>query len=95
MKSYKKLVNAVLADGHLISVFDGAEWAVKSCAEPAAIFAAIESVEQAELRVRDAENRQRVLLWALIIPFGVGDDETVADHSCTEYAEQLAAREVL
>ena len=94
MKSYKKLVQRVLADGHVVSVFDGGEWQVKYSADAAAIIAAIESVEQAELRVRDAAARE-LLLWALIIPYGVGDDETVADYSVNDYSEQLELQGVL
>jgi len=82
MKAYKYLVKAALADGHTVSVFDGEEWPVKRSTDYKAIIEAIESVEEAQLRIRSGD---QVIGWALIIPFGLEDDETVADHSDNAY----------
>lgn len=85
MKAYKYLVKAALADGHTISVWDGEEWQVKRGTKYRAICAAIESVEEAQLRIRLGSDDQRVIGWALVIPFGLEDDETVADHTDNAY----------
>ena len=91
MKAYKTLVKAALADGHLISVFDGEEWAVKKGNKYQAIIDAIESVEEAQIRIRMSDAPFSVLGWALIIPFGVDDDETIADCTCNEYMDKILA----
>lgn len=78
MKSYKILVRAALAAGHTVSVYDGEAWAVKRSTAAATIYAAIESVGEAQLRIRTTAGD--VVGWALICP-GLDDDETVADYS--------------
>lgn len=85
MKAYKYLVKAALADGHSVSVWDGEEWQVKRGTGYKAIVAAIESVEEAQLRIRLGTDDNRVIGWALVIPFGMEDDETVADHTDNAY----------
>jgi hypothetical protein len=88
MKEYKHLVKHVLAAGGLVSVFDGEEWASKKSANYKEIIAAIESVEEAELILRDAAGNK--LGWALIIPC-LADDETVADYSVNEFMDAWAS----
>lgn len=85
MKAYKYLVKAALADGHSVSVWDGGEWQVKRATKYTDIINAIESVEEAQLRIRLGTDDNRVIGWALVIPFGLEDDETVADHSDNAY----------
>ncbi len=87
MKSYKSLVNASIKAGYLVSVFDGEEWPVKRSANIKDIFAAIDSVEEAQLRIRDKEGNY--IGWALLVPYGVADDETVADYSDNEIMRAL------
>jgi len=79
MKAYKHLVKSALKHGHTVCVWDGEAWAERESTSQKAIFAAIESVEEAEIRVCDADG---ILVgWALIVPFGLEDDETVVDAS--------------
>lgn len=80
MKAYKHLVSYALKRGFTISVWDGEEWQVRSSTDKAAIIEAVESVEVAQLRIKEDGNE---VGWALIIPFGVEDDETVADMTIT------------
>ena len=83
MKAYKHLVDYALKAGHKISVWDGEEWQVsKSTLEPK-IIEAIESVEEAQLRIVDNEGKE--IGWAQIVPFGLEDDETVADFTMSKF----------
>lgn len=81
MKAYKHLVKFALAQGLTVSVWDGGEWGVKRSSKYKDIIDHIESVDTAELRLRDGET---VKGWALIIP-DLEDDETVADYSDNEF----------
>ena len=91
MKAYKHLVKAVLDDGNTVSVWDGEEWQVKRGTKYQAIINAIESVEEAQLRIRLGSDDQRVIGWALVIPFGLEDDETIADCTCNAYMDAILA----
>jgi hypothetical protein len=82
MKSYKHLVKHFLDKGSRISVWDGEEWQVKKSETEGAIIEAIESVEEAELRIHDADGD--TVSWVLVIPFGLQDDETVADYTMSK-----------
>jgi hypothetical protein len=85
MKAYKHLVKHSLATGHVISVWDGEEYQVKRSTSYRAIVAAIESVEEAQINIRDKEGKE--VGWALIIPFGLEDDETVVDNTLTPFMD--------
>ena len=87
MKSYKSLVNAAIKAGYLVSVFDGEEFAVKRSANRKDIFAAIESVEEAQLRIRSSDGEY--IGWALVTAYGVADEETVVDYSDNEIMRAL------
>ncbi len=79
MKAYKHLVKHALKTGHTVSVWDGEEWQVKQSAAYQSIIDAIESVEEAELIVRDTEGKKAA--WVRVSAYGLADDETVID--CT------------
>lgn len=87
MKTYKSLVKFALAKNCVVSVWDGEEYQVKRSSAYKAIIEAIESVEMAELIIRDAEGAK--VAWAMIIPFGVEDDETVGDNTITPFMEEF------
>lgn len=89
MTAYKHLVKHAITKGFAVSVYDDEGWQVKKSTSQKAIFDAIESGEQAQLIFRDLsienteENKNANKMgWALITPYGVGGDETVADHNC-------------
>lgn len=84
MKAYKHLVKYSLAQGYNISVWDGEEWQVSHSNKYQSIIDAIESVEEAQIKIRIPEYGT-LIAWALIIPFGLEDDETVADYSDNEF----------
>lgn len=85
MKAYKHLVIYSLAKGHTISVWDGEEWQVHMSTTMDAIIDAIESVEEALVKILDTDGKY--IGQALVIPFGLEDDETVADYGVNEYME--------
>lgn len=88
MKAYKSLVKYALLKNATISVWDGEEWQAKRSTKYQEIIDAIESVEVAELRIRDEDGN--VIGWAQIVP-DLEDEETVADYTCTPFLEQWDA----
>jgi len=82
MKAYKDLVKTALHHGFVVSVFDGEEWSTKKSNQYKVIIDDIEGVEEAQIVIRDASNKE--LGWALIIP-SLEDDETVADFTITSF----------
>lgn len=86
MKAYKALVKFALANSMTVSVWDGEEWQLKRSTGYQAIVDAINSVEVAELRIRDSEGN--VTGWAQIIP-DLEDDETLADYTMTPFMERF------
>jgi hypothetical protein len=82
MKAYRHLIRHALNQGATVSVYDGEEWACKKCNKLTQIIADIESVEEAQVIIRDASGEK--IGWALIIE-GLDDDETVADYTCTPF----------
>jgi len=85
MKAYKHLIKHCLSMGCTVSVWDGEEWQVKRSTGYKAIIDAIESVEEAQLRIRQQD---AVIGWALVSAFGLEDDETVVDHTCTSFMDE-------
>ena len=85
MKAYRSLVKYALAKEMTISVWDGEEWQVKKSTGYKAIIDAIESVDEAQLRIRDKDSN--IVAWALII-HDTGDDENVADFSDNEFMNE-------
>lgn len=85
MKAYRSLVKHALAKDMTVSVWDGEEWQVKRSTGFKAIIEAIESVEVAELRIRDKASN--IVAWVQIIP-SLEDDETVADYTDNEFMNE-------
>jgi hypothetical protein len=77
MKAYVSLVNHALHSGNTVSVWDGEEWQVKKSKHYYEIVTAIRSVEEAVLLIRDSKGLK--VAHATVLPYGVGDDETVSD----------------
>lgn len=86
MKAYKHLVRYALNAGHNVSVFDGGVYEVKYSTKYKEIIDCIESVEEAEIFIRDSDGKK--IGWALITPFGVDDEETVCDYTITDFMEK-------
>ena len=85
-KAHLNLIKYAIYQGCTISVWDGEEWQVKKSTSYQAIKNATESVDETQLRIRDAQGN--VVGWALIIDdCSVGADETVADYSITPLME--------
>jgi len=85
MKAYKDLVKYALKNNDTVSVFDGEEWQVRRSASFQEIIDAIESVEMAEIRIRDKDGVGKA--WAQIV-HDTGEDEHVADHTDNAYMDE-------
>jgi hypothetical protein len=82
MKAYVSLVKYAVHNGYTVSVWDGEEWQVKRSTDAKAIDEAIRSVEEAELSIRDTDNKNQG--WARVSAYGLEPDETVMDNTMTE-----------
>lgn len=85
MKAYKHLIKHALAAGHTISVWDGEEWQIKRSTAYKAIVEAVESVDEAALRIRDQKGN--IVGSAAVSTFGLADDETVIDYSVNPFMD--------
>ena len=85
MKAFKHFIKHCLKAGHTVSVYDGEDWQVKRSTSYKAIVEAVESVDEAQLRVRDSEGD--VIAWALVSAYGLADDETMMDWSDNAFTE--------
>lgn len=90
MKAYKHLIKHALAQGHTCSVWDGEEWQVSHSTKYQNIIEAIESVEEAQIKIR-IPSYGNLVAWALVSAFGLADDETVMDHADNKFMENWYA----
>ena len=88
MNAYKTLVHNAIKDGYTVSVWDGEAWPVKRSVKANDIYEAIESVDEAQLRIRDKDGEY--IGWALIVN-GLADDELVADFTDTPVMNALCS----
>lgn len=88
MKAYEHLIDYALDFGFTISVWDGEEYQVSRSRDRAAIIEAVESVDQARLRIRDL--RDEVVGVAQVSAYGLADDETVMDYTVVDFFEAWA-----
>tara|TARA_R110000868_G_scaffold339063_1_gene599818 strand:- start:986 stop:1276 length:291 start_codon:yes stop_codon:yes gene_type:complete len=86
MKAYKALIKYALAQKCTVSVYDGEEWAVKRSLSYKEINDAVESVEEAVLRIRN-DNDDIVAHSVTVSAFGLEDDETIIDYSISPFME--------
>jgi len=84
MKAYKHLIKYSLAQGCLISVWDGEVWEVRCSKSYKEIIACIESVEEAQIRIIDKYTTDKKG-WARVSAFGLDDDETVIDNTDNDF----------
>lgn len=85
MKAYKHLVKHALKHGYAVSVWDGEAWQLKRSTGFKSIVDAIESVEEAKLRIRDSEGNS--IAMVLVSAFGLEDGETVIDHTVNSFMD--------
>jgi hypothetical protein len=87
ISAYKSLVRYALKNNCTVSVWDGAEYLVRFSKSYRDIDDAIKQVYEASIFIfRD----DKKIGAALIIP-NLCPDETVADHSCSEFIEEWEA----
>lgn len=87
MKAYKHVIKYALSKGLTVSVYDGEEWQVKRSDKFKDITDAVESVEEAALRIRDASG-QIVANSVSVSAFGLEDDETVTDYTICPFMDE-------
>ena len=85
-KAYLTLIKNALAKGLTISVHDGECWEVKRSTSYKAIKDSIESVEVAELRLRNSDGE--VVGWAQVIP-DLDPEETLSDYTYSKFMSEL------
>jgi hypothetical protein len=82
----KQLVTFALNKDCTVSVWDGEEWQVKRSTNYKDIIAAIESVEEAALTIRDRAGE--VVGKAVVSLYGLAPDETVIDSSVNAFFDE-------
>lgn len=83
MKAYRHLVKHALSKGMVVSVWDGEVWEVQRSAKFKEIIDCIESVEEADLKIRDTDGKS--IAWAMVSAYGLADDETVINHTDNDW----------
>jgi len=84
-KAYLDLIKFAFDKGAVISVWDGEEWQIKKSSSYKAVKDAVESVEEASMKIRI---NNEVVGSALVIPYGMDPEETVADYSVSPFFEE-------
>lgn len=87
MKAFKHLIKHALGRNCTVSVWDGEEWQVKRSSRYSEIVAAVESVEEAALRIRDAQG-ETIVQSVTVSSFGLADDETIIDNTVCPFMEE-------
>jgi len=87
MKAYKHLIKHALSLNCTVSVWDGEEWQVKRSTSYKAIVEAVESVDEASIRIRQLD---AVIGGALVSAYGLEDEETVIDYSESSFMLEWA-----
>ena len=90
MQEHHVLVFRWLSEGYEITVFDGEEYSLERSRDLIDIINEIEGVEEAEIFAR-RHGDSTICAWALITPYGVAHDETVADHSTEPWMCKMMA----
>lgn len=91
MNAFENLIKYALDAGHTISVFDGEEWDLKNSTDAKEIKAAIESVDEAQMIIRDSAGKK--LGWARVSAYGLDPEETVIDNTITPFMEAWEAQQ--
>jgi hypothetical protein len=96
MMHYLQAIKNALAKGYTVSVHDGEEWQVKRSTDYAAIVEAAQSVEQAVLRILDAQTGD---LIGNIDIIGYQDPRLAVaegyDDSILDYSDNALIREIV
>jgi chlorite dismutase len=90
MKAYRHLIKYALAKSCTVSVWDGEEWQVKRSTKLKEITDAVESVEEAALRIRSATG-ETLVNSVTVSAFGLEDDETIIDYTVCPFMDEYEA----
>jgi chlorite dismutase len=90
MKAYRHLIKYALAKGCTVSVWDGEEWQIKRSTSLKEITEAVESVEEAALRIRSATG-ETIVQSVTVSAFGLEDDETIIDYTVCPFMDEYEA----
>lgn len=83
--AYMNLVRYAILNDMTVSVWDGEDWQVKRSKKSLEIFEAVESVEEATLRIIDADGN--FVGSAFVSAYGLEPDETVIDWTDNAFME--------
>ena len=90
MKAYKNLIIYALSKQCTVSVFDGEDWQIKRSTSLKEITEAVESVEEAALRIRSATG-ETIVQSVTVSAFGLEDDETIIDYTVCPFMDEYEA----
>ena len=90
MQEHHVLVFRWLLEGYEVTVFDGEDYSLSRSRDLIDIINEIEGVEEAEIFAHK-HGDDKTYAWALITPYGVAHDETVADHSTEPWMCKMMA----
>jgi hypothetical protein len=93
MKAYRHLIKYALAKDCSISVWDGEEWQVLRSTKPKDITDAVESVEEAALRIHSPTG-ETLVNSVTVSAFGLEDDETIIDYTVCPFMDAYEAATV-
>lgn len=85
-QAYLDLIKYALKAEKVISVWDGEEWQVKKSSSYNEIKEAVESVDEAEMKIRDADGKYVGV--AVVSLYGMEPDETVCDYTVCDFLDE-------
>ncbi len=86
-----KAIRAALRRNWTVSVWDSEEWTIKRGNNEAAILDACGNTDFENLRIRDSKGE---IMGTLVVIYGNGPGETIADYTCCRDPENLTERDI-
>jgi hypothetical protein len=93
MKEYIRLVDLILSRGHKIEVWYEEDKGLSKSTNRAKILEAVEATDIVEIVAYapcggDGDRAHwKKVFWAMLVPYGIDDEETVADYTDNGYYE--------
>lgn len=88
--AYIDFIRFAIANKCTVSVWDGEAWQVKKSTKQNECIAAVKSVEEATIRVRD--NNGKIVCAAYVSAYGLQPDETMINWSDNQFGKSWEAQ---